>query len=89
MLEAAITSTCGAYGIVICVNQWWHADRTAYCRGCRSLQLPAMLNINARLPPCGTQCIVLVSVGGALLLLGFVAGALGQAAALGNVAWVA
>ena len=66
LLEAVVTSTCGAYGIVVCVNQWWDED------GSRSLQLPSLLNTREPLPSCGTPCVVQVSLAAGLLLLGLV-----------------
>ena len=40
LLEAVVTSTLGAYAVVICVNQWWHGPHES-----RSLQFPALLDV--------------------------------------------
>ena len=68
LLEAAITSTVGAYAVILCINQWWHEREPVECR---SLQLPALLNVSSVLPPCHTSpCLILICLALGLLLLG-------------------
>ena len=72
ILEASVTSICGAYGVLICVNQWvYHAKATPACTpACHSFQLPGLLNLHAEMPACDLRCMALAIGTGALMIVG-------------------
>ena len=39
--QAAITSTVGAYAVILCINQWWHEKTPVECRESTTLRIPS------------------------------------------------